>query len=35
MEKTKSFFKNPPYTPVSARIGVYFVPKREWKDTKE
>jgi hypothetical protein len=31
----KVFSKNTPYTPVSARIGVYLTPGREWKDTKE
>jgi hypothetical protein len=34
-KKQKVFSKNTPYTPVSARIGVYFIPKTEWKDTKE
>jgi hypothetical protein len=31
----KKISKNTPYTPVFAWIGVYFIPKREWKDTKE
>jgi hypothetical protein len=34
-KKQKVFSKNTPYSPVSSRIGVYFIPKREWKDTKE
>jgi hypothetical protein len=34
-KKQKVFSKNTPYTPVSARIGVYLNPVREWKDTKE
>jgi hypothetical protein len=33
--KQKVFLKNPPYSPVSSRIGVYFIPEREWKNTKE
>jgi hypothetical protein len=34
-KKQKVFSKKTPYTPVSARIGVYLNPVREWKDTKE
>jgi hypothetical protein len=35
VQKQKVFSKNTPYSPVSSRIGVYFIPRREWKDTKE
>jgi hypothetical protein len=31
----KNISKNTPYTPVLAWIGVYFIPRRELKDTKE
>jgi hypothetical protein len=34
-KKQKTFSKTPPYTPVKAWIGVYLIPSREWKDTKE